>query len=313
MPLSPAGQQELDTLVAEMGFTTKGPLGVALVVVSRAANSAFPLNPDDFLTGAGGQVKGATPAAVKAVLDRYGIHRILAKEVGRTSRGSINRMRALVALMNRWHEAGNLDLDALEAYWVERVRLYFASTPISFRLDPALGLRAIIRSLMIQAETRQREAGGAMIVGTVMQHLVGAKLEAAMMTQQVPVSHHGSNQNDASGRGGDFDLGDAVIHVTTSPSSDLLRKCKSNLGNGWRPIIVTTARGVIAAEVLGEAEGISGRFDVLDFEQFMATNIHELGAFRTVSTKEAILDIVERYNRIVAEVETDPSLAIEIG
>ncbi len=313
MPLSSSQTSELQKLVVDHGFTTKGPLGIALVVVDRAATSDLPLKVSDFLTGSGGQVKGATPSAVGRILKKYDIHRVLAREVGRTSRGSISRMERLVALINRWHADDTLDLKSLEEFWIERVKAYFASTPIMFRLDPALGLRSTFRSLMVQAEARQREAGGTMIVGTVMQHLVGAKLEAAMAIRGTTVNHHGSNQNDVSGRGGDFDLGEAVIHVTTAPSTDLLRKCRANLGMGWRPIIVTTSKGVYAAEVLGETEGIEGRFDVLDFDQFMATNLHELGAFQTTATREAIIDIVDRYNRIVNEVETDPSLAIEIG
>jgi hypothetical protein len=313
MPLSNSARQKLDALVVSSGFKTKGPLGIALVVIERASKASFPLQRNDFVTDGGGQVKGASGATVKRILAKHGITRILASEVGRTSRGNITRMEALLDYMNERHAAGDLDFVALEEYWVDRVQEYFASTPIPFRLDPAMGLRSTIRALMVQAEARQREAGGTMIVGTVMQHLVGAKLEAALLTQQVRVSHHGANQNDASGRGGDFDLGDAVIHVTTSPSENLLRKCKDNLGQGWRPIIVTTTKGVVAGEVLGESAGITGRFDILDFEQFMATNLHELGGFDAANTKGVVVDIIGRYNHIVSTVETDPSLVIEIG
>ncbi|WP_374469941.1 DUF4928 family protein [Phenylobacterium sp.] len=306
MPLSDAARAELDAL----GLKTKGPLGVALVVVARASTEPFPLDTSRFLTPRGGQVKGAGGPAVARILKKHGIVRRLAAEAGRTSRGSIMAMEALVGLLNRWAAEGHLDLEAVEAYWVDRVRDYFASTPISFRMDPAFGFTATVRGLMEQAAARQRESNGTMVVGTVMQHLVGAALEMAM--PGVPVTHHPSNQNDASGRGGDFDIGDAVLHVTGSPSEALLAKCRDNLERGWRPVIITTRNGIVTAEVLAEAAGIAGRVDMIDFEQFIATNAQLRGHFGSGDSRSAMLGLIDRYNLIVGKVETDPSLRIVV-
>lgn len=311
MPLSSQQQTELDALAVKFDFTTKGPLAIALIVIDQASKSKLPLDPAHFKTPKAGQVKGAGGPAVARILKKHKIERVLASEGGRTSRGSIERMEALVALMNRWHAAGTLVVADIENYWIGRVKAFFAATPISFKMDPALGLRSMLRSLIAKAEERQSETKGTQVVGTLMQHLIGAKLEAAFASRDINIQHHGSNQNDT-GRSGDFDLGDVAIHVTTSPSGSLLQKCKKNISAGAKPIIVTNSTGVIAAEVLAKAEGIEGRVDILDFEHFMVTNLHEIGGFSSGATREAVADIVRRYNRIIEEHETDPSLKIEM-
>ena len=50
----------------------------------------------------------------------------------------------------------------------------------------------------------------------------------------------------------------------------------------------------------------------VDVEQFVALNLYELGEFAAAGRRTAIEELVSRYNAIVEEVETDPSLRIEI-
>ncbi|WP_310677942.1 DUF4928 family protein, partial [Burkholderia multivorans] len=83
------------------------------------------------------------------------------------------------------------------------------------------------------------------------------------------------------------------------------------INDGHRPIIVTTARGLTAAEVLAENAGLGERIDVFEVEQFVALNLYELGKFAAEGRRVAVGDVVTRYNEIVEEVETDPSLKIE--
>ncbi|WP_121494465.1 DUF4928 family protein, partial [Pseudomonas aeruginosa] len=97
-------------------FSRKGPLCVALVITQHA-RKGLPLNPDELLTEAGGQVHGLGRGAVQTVLARHGITRVLAAEGGRTSRGSISNMREYVAFLNGLTADGVVDLDAVEAFW----------------------------------------------------------------------------------------------------------------------------------------------------------------------------------------------------
>jgi hypothetical protein len=80
---------------------------------------------------------------------------------------------------------------------------------------------------------------------------------------------------------------------------------------GLRPIVVTTQRGCDAVEQLAENECMVNRIDVFEIEQFIALNIYELGKFVSAGNRTAVDDIINRYNEIVLEFETDPSLRID--
>ena len=136
------------------------------------------------------------------------------------------------------------------------MRDFFAGAPFKLTVDASQSVRAIVRGLTAQAIKRQKDMPGVMFLGTMMQHLVGAKLQVILGIENV--SHHCSNQNDIdASRTGDFDLGDVTIHVTSSPTESLLQKCADNLSDDLRPIIVTTGKGVTTAEVLAENIGIA--------------------------------------------------------
>ncbi len=152
-------------------FSRKGPLCVALVITQHA-RKGLPLNPDELLTEAGGQVLGLGRGAVQAVLNRHGITRVLAAEGGRTSRGSISNMREYVAFLNSRAAAGAVDLDAVEAFWIERVHEFFSAKPFKIRLDASRSLRTLVRDVIAQAEERQRNTPGMQYAGAVLQHLV---------------------------------------------------------------------------------------------------------------------------------------------
>jgi hypothetical protein len=304
--------QSLADFAHEHKFQGKGPLCVALVVTDHARTKGLPLDPAELVTAKKGQVLGLGKSAVQAILKRNGIEKVLASEGGRTSRGSIDKMQAYVRFLNRVSASESLNLDLVESFWIERIVRHFSAKPFTLKLDASLSVRAVVRALMGQVESRQRESQGAMIVGTVMQHFVGAKLQTALGSRAV-IEHHSANSNDAKARGGDFDIGDVSIHVTAAPSQALIEKCKGNLNDARKPIIVTTRHRSETAESLAEDAGLGSRLDVIEFEQFIATNVHELGVFEALGRIEAITEIVECYNSIIAEQETDPNLRIELG
>ena len=145
----------------------------------------------------------------------------------------------------------------------------------------------------------------------MLQHLVGAKLDCALGAGHF--EHNSFSTSDAqSGRVGDFFIGDVAIHVTTAPGEAIIQRCQENINDGHRPIIVTIARGLTTAEGLAENAGLGDRIDVFEVEQFVALNLYELGKFAATGRRVAVGDVVARYNKIVDEYETDPSLKIEI-
>lgn len=271
----------------------------------------LPLDPERLITEGGGQVLGLGKGAVQAILKRHGINRVLAAEGGRTSRGSLNNMREYVAFLNSLSRKGKVNLESIELYWIGRVREFLSSKPLKFKLDASQGLRTVVRDLIGQAEARQRTAKGVYYSGAVLQHLVGAKLDCALGKGYF--QHHSFTTADApNGRSGDFFIGDVAIHVTTSPGEAVIERCRENIDDGHRPVLVTIQRSFGVAEGLAANAGLSNRIDIFEIEQFVALNLYEIGRFAADGRKVAITDLVSRYNEIVEECETDPGLKIEL-
>lgn len=303
-------QSELETFKKAHRFGGKGSLSVALVVTDFARKNGLPLDPATLLTEGGGQVLGLGKGPVQALLNRHGITKVLAAEGGRTSRGSIGKMREYVAFLNTLADGGATDLDAVEAFWIGLVHEYFAAKPFKVQLDASRSLRTLVRDVLQQAVERQRTTPGMQYAGAVLQHFVGAKLDCALGTGTL--EHNSFSTSDAqTGRHGDFFIGDVAIHVTTAPGEAVIARCLDNINDGHRPIIVTTARGYATAEGLAANAGLGDRIDVFEVEQFVALNLYELGRFAADGRRVAVSELVTRYNEIIDDAETDPSLKIE--
>jgi hypothetical protein len=303
-------QTALADFTRDHKFRTQGPLSVALVVTQHARSLGLPLDPSRLITEGGGQVYGLGGGAVQSILKRNGITRVLAKEGGRTSRGSIGNMRSYVAFLNDAAAQNTVDLDEIERFWIDRVHEFFSAKPFRLKLDASRSLRTVVRDLLTQAEERQKNMPGVQYAGAVMQHLVGAKLDCALGKGNF--QHNSSSTADApSGRVGDFFVGDVAIHVTTSPGEAVVERCRENIDAGHRPVLVTGQRGLTAAEVLAENKGLGERIDIFEIEQFIALNLYELGKFGADGRRDAVADLVDRYNEIIEAFETDPSLKIE--
>ncbi|WP_122688792.1 DUF4928 family protein, partial [Pseudomonas viridiflava] len=67
------------------------------------------------------------------------------------------------------------------------------------------------------------------------------------------------------------------------------------------------------SEVLAENAGLGERIDIFEVEQFVALNLYELGKFAAEGRRIAVSEVVTRYNEIIDEVETDPSLKIDFS
>ncbi|EBQ9598977.1 DUF4928 domain-containing protein [Salmonella enterica subsp. enterica serovar Carmel] len=291
---------------------SKGKLATMLFVSRLAVKKGLPLDPSVLVTDRKGQVQGLGKSAVQAILKEYNILRVLAEEGGRTSRGSLGDMQNYVNFLNELHSEGFEDTLAIEKWWVERVKDYFAAQPFVLRYDMSKSLRYIIRELIAQAFKRQKENPGTMYAGAVLQHLIGAKLSVVLGHDKV--KNHGFSVADSvSSRSGDFVIDDVAIHITTAPGEALLRKCKRNLEAGIKPIIITTYSSLPGAESLADIQGIEGRVDIWEAEQFIAANIYELSQFDASQRKCTVERLIEEYNNIITSCETDPSLKIVIG
>ncbi len=302
---------QLGAFIETQAIRGKGALCIMLVVTDHARQSGFPLDQADLLAPQGGQVK-TSKAAVQKVLARHGETRVLAAEGGRTNRGNIANMRAYVDLLNSIHAAGGLDLEEVETFWVERVRAFFAAKPFKLQLDASRSRRSVVAGVLEQAVARQKDNPGMQYAGTVMQHLVGAKLDCALGAGGF--EHHSASTSDQQGgRAGDFVIEDVAVHVTTFPGEAVVGRCRLNIQAGLRPVLVTLGDKVSTAEVIAENAGLADRIDVFGAEQFIALNLYEIGKFSSDGRRTAIEEVVGRYNEIIDEHETDPSLKIDLA
>jgi len=305
-------EQRLAAFADTCSVKGKGPLSVVLTLTRNASHTSFPLSPDEFRTGKKGQVSGLGGPVIKSILGDYGIDRTLAEEGGRTSRGSMGLMENYIKFLNEVYKDALLDLNVVECWWIARVREFFASQPIRVKADISKSLRQIVQDLLDAARERQRECAGTTVVGTVLEHLVGAKLRVALPEINVP--QKSASAADASTRAkGDFLIGDTAIHVTVAPAEALLRKCRSNLEEGLRPLVVTTEEGVGGIRALAVNEDIASRIDILEIGQFIAINVYEWIGFKNQDRSPSLETLIAVYNEIIDKCETDPSLKIALG
>ncbi len=301
---------DLKKFFDEHKIGVKGTLCLGLVVSREAIEKGLPLNFESLLTGNKGQISLLGKSHVQKILEKHGITRVLAEEGGRTNRGNMGLAKSYVDFLNA-HGYNRQQLEEVEGWWIDRVREFFNAKPLQMKLDSAKSMRAAVRELIAAAEKRQSESKGSTIVGTILQHLVGAKLSLILPT--LPNIHGASVSDAVSERDGDFVVEDVVIHVTSSPGEAVIRKCQRNIDDGKHPILITTYRKVPVAEGLADDCEIADRIDVFDIEQFLASNLYELGAFTPLGRKETATRLVEAYNAIVDSCETDPSLKISLG
>ncbi len=77
-------------------------------------------------------------------------------------------------------------------------------------------------------------------------------------------------------------------------------------------MLVTVVDSLAVAEWYAANTGLDNRVDIFEIEQFVALNLCELGNYNALGRKTAVTDLFERYNWIVENVETDPSLKITL-
>lgn len=139
-------------------------------------DQTFPLNPDDFQTSEKEQVAGLGGGNLKKILKEHGITQQLSAEGGRTSRGSMDSMIKYVDFLNAWNTEETVDFAEIEDFGAEQVREYFRNQQFVLTADTSKTIGANLDELFEQARKRQKQKNGTQYLGTVLQHLVAAKL-----------------------------------------------------------------------------------------------------------------------------------------
>lgn len=277
------------------------------IVVLHALKGKCPLSDEDVFTD--GEVRHGRGRALFSLLEAYGIPRFL--KDGTTTRGVRASCGQLLNLIEYGRALARLDpdqrtgvVDQLVALVRVRVGERMARRPITVACDPAMSAVAWVDTILQSAREHLSQ-------GRVEQHLVGAKLEERHKTTDVPV--HSATAADAqTGRSGDFEIGENAYHVTVAPTLELIAKCRDNLAEGLRPVILVPRQMVEKTKGLASAQGVETRVHVCAMEDFIAQNILEISEEDRASAIDVLRRMVDTYNRRVQQAEVDPALRIEL-
>ncbi len=295
-----------ELMVREEG-DRRGLVAVSLTMLENL-KSNFNLDPGDHLTEKGGQVRGLGGPKLSKILQTFGEARVYLAEGGRTSRGSIQNMTALLTFLGRLHfpsdEVGRIEtLSSFQSIVFEKVREYFLRKRIDFVFDANSSTCEQIRLIFSEADRRNRKAA-------VMQYLVGAKL--ALRFPAITIRNSGFTSADQqAGERGDFQVNDTVFHVTESPSPGLLKKCLDDLNKGLSCYVVVPKHYVESTRIEYDRAG-AGAATIVNVEAFISQNLDEIAEFSRKKWRQEFRDLLDLYNKRVAGVESDSSILIEI-
>lgn len=279
------------------------------LIVSRMVRDGLPIPQERLLSENQSQVRGLSGTAIKKILAEHGEHRKYTSEGGRTSRGTIPKAQGLVARWNRVNIDG-VDVaalaDQLESFFVEKAKVdYFDKQRIKVDLNHRKPVSLTIGEILEAAAAREDRPTGA-----VLQHLIGAKLE--LRFPDLDVGRDKANTADLqTDRYGDFQLGTTAFHVTVSPMEKLMDRCRENLSEEVRPVIIVPASRVLAAKQLAEVAAIDHSVGIVEAESYIGTNIEELALYSSDQIREGLARLIRRYNERIADVESDLSLRVD--
>lgn len=296
------------------GKVNTNVMNVGLILTEHMAEGV-PLTPEIYR--ATSQVKGLSGERIAKILAAHGEERPFTREGGRTSRQTLPYADELAAILSTAAAGtGYSDLTdhqqasvrrRLQSWFVERVRLdFFAAKRVEAVLDPTRAVRANIAALLVAAAGK-----GGNTAGAVAQHLVGAKLVLRFPGTEVD-NHAYTTADQQLSRPGDFFIGDTAIHVTTAPGDALFAKCRQNIADGYRPVVLVPAARLVAGQQLAENSGLSEKTSVQAIEDFIGTNVEEVSEFTAEGVRKNLRGLLEVYNERVAAIEPDPALLIRI-
>ena len=289
---------------------TRGDIAGGLVLLEHLRKN-FALDINAHKASGSDQLKGATPAAVGAVLERFGEKRMLSKEAGRTNRGLMTNLSALLSLLAEYgadtlaKKQRDVALMTMQEILAAKATAMLNAKKLTFDYKPGMTSHMVIAALLEQA-TKHRKRGD------VAEYLVGAKL--ALRFPKVSIRNASASAADEqAGEHGDFQIHDSVFHITVSPNVGHYQKCANNLANGLRVFLLVPDNVLAhARECVQGNEAITGRIAVESIESFVSQNIEELSEFSSEKITAGMADLLCVYNERVDKAEVNKSLLIEI-
>lgn len=286
----------------------RGTIAAALVVLRRLENE-FDLNIDSHLAKGGTQIKGTGGASLAKVLQDFGVSKSYLSEGGRTNRGVRAQIESMLSCLRAMQlerhcsEERRLVLQELGGILIEEVQAFFARKKLSVPYDPNHTVWQLVHELIKVARNRGQ-------AGPLAQYLVGAKLQLRYPDLAIRNDSF-STSDEQLGKGGDFEIGDTVFHVTVSPMPAVYKKCLDNITNGRRAYLLVPGDVEQGTRQLAEATS-SGQISVSSIESFVSQNLDELSEFQRDRLERQLGKLFACYNRRVDLVESDKTLMLQI-
>ena len=288
----------------------RGDIAGGLVLLEHLRKN-FSLDINAHKPSGSDQLKGASIVAVGAILERFGEKRPISKEGGRTNRGLMTNLSALLTLLAEYgadtlaKKQRDATLMEMQAILAAKATEMLNAKKLTFDYKHGMTSRMAVVAVLEQANKRGYR-------GEVAEYLVGAKL--ALRFRNIDIRNASASAADEqAGEHGDFQIHDSVFHVTVSPNAGHYQKCANNLANGLRVFLLVSDEDLVYARKAVQKEAaIAGRVAVESIESFVSQNIEELSEFSSEKITAGMADLLSVYNERVDKAEVNKSLLIEI-
>lgn len=255
------------------------------------------------------QLRNATIAHVQKILARHGEKRTLLKEGGRTNRGL---MKNLGALLHALSEGGMQEMssanreeaiDAMQKFLVQKAQEALNAPRLVFEYRGDMTSSDIIGAILTAAGKKR-------MAEKVAEYLVGAQLALRFPDYEIRNST-ASAADDQTAEKGDFQINDTVFHVAVAPGAGHYDKCERNLADGLRVFLLVPDDKTDVVRGIAN-EWSKGRVAVRGIESFISQSVEKLAEFAGERVVNGVVNLLGEYNKRVAQADTDTALLIKI-
>jgi hypothetical protein len=196
----------------------------------------------------------------------------------------------------------------IDEEWAGEVKHYLELIPFIINEEENLSLSSVFHDLLKQAEVKEKLTGQ-----KARQFLLFNLIVSSFDIIDSNGHHLLLSSYDASPNGvkNDRIIYDRIaIHIAYLPNEALIRKCKEDFEHGLFPKIMTSKKGTRATEALLSYQGLEGKIDVFEAEQYLAFKVFEITKFDYSRQRPTLNKLICRYNNVCDTGKANPNLKI---